>query len=213
MNTSPSIIDLILMQRTGYKAQEQDKDSILKAYESNIARDYQSIKNYLPIMQSGPSVLDIGAGLAAIDVYIYKHYAPMVPKIYLLDRQGVSEKIYYDFFPTASKYNCFSQTLEFMEANGVDRSTVMCFDADADEHKKLFQYKFDIIISLLSCGFHYPVSTYIDLIKFTLNDSGVCILDLRKDKGQVGELKEHFPVVETISTYKKVERVMLKRKA
>jgi hypothetical protein len=40
--------------------------------------------------------------------------------------------------------------------------------------------KFDLITSYLSCGFHYPISTYCDLIKKHSNEDTVVIMDIRR---------------------------------
>ena len=49
----------------------------------------------------------------------------------------------------------------------------------------------DAIISLLSWGHHYPVSTYIDLAKRSLKVNDVLILDLRRGRGGLEEMIMH----------------------
>ena len=43
---------------------------------------------------------------------------------------------------------------------------------------------FDLIISLTSCGFHYPLSTYSGLIKNHSKDQTVIIIDLRANSAK-----------------------------
>lgn len=42
----------------------------------------------------------------------------------------------------------------------------------------------DLVISLVSWGFHFPVSTYLDQVHDLLREGGRLILDLRKRKDQ-----------------------------
>ena len=49
----------------------------------------------------------------------------------------------------------------------------------------------DAIVSLLSWGHHYPVSTYIDLAKRSLKAGDIMILDLRRGRGGLEEMITH----------------------
>ena len=48
---------------------------------------------------------------------------------------------------------------------------------------------------MLSCGWHYPVSTYLELFKQTLSDDGVLILDIRHNTNQLDSILEYFDLV------------------
>jgi len=47
-----------------------------------------------------------------------------------------------------------------------------------------------LVISTLSWGFHYPISTYIKSVFNLLNDKGLLILDLRKGETSNEELRK-----------------------
>jgi SAM-dependent methyltransferase len=207
MQANPELIKLIKMQRTGHK-DVTSWDDIMAAYEKNIVRDFETIEEFLP-MNPSPSILDIGAGLGGIDIYLYDHYKSDA-RLFLLDKEGYSYKVFYGFYPNASKYNSFDMTRRFLADNGIKLEDIRCVDAERNEHLNLFQHRFDVIISLLSCGFHYPVETYLPLIKMTLNRDGVCILDIRSGMGQQEVLKQSFAHVEIIKTIKQVERTLVK---
>ena len=46
------------------------------------------------------------------------------------------------------------------------------------------QLKFDFIYSGKSCGFHYPLNTYLNLIKRHSHADSVIVMDLRKGADQ-----------------------------
>jgi hypothetical protein len=63
----------------------------------------------------------------------------------------------------------------------------------------LIKNKYDIIISLLSCGWHYSLETYIDLIKNTLSDEGIFVVDIRHDTDQLEYAKKHFKLINVLT--------------
>jgi len=64
--------------------------------------------------------------------------------------------------------------------------------------KELNKNRINLILSLLSCGWHYSIETYVDLIKNTLSDNGILILDIRHNTGQLEYAMEHFDLIHTI---------------
>ena len=57
--------------------------------------EYNSMKSFLP--KGVKSILDVGSGVAAIDVLLYRHYDEYKPSIYLLDKTEMPSKVYYSF--------------------------------------------------------------------------------------------------------------------
>ena len=66
---------------------------------------------------------------------------------------------------------------------------------------KLLVANYHVIFSLLSCGWHYPVSTYIDLMSNSLSNDGVLVLDLRHNTDQLDILTSHFTLEKQIYNY------------
>ena len=64
--------------------------------------------------------------------------------------------------------------------------------------------KFDLIYSLLSCGFHYPIETYKELVVKHSHSQTVCIFDIRKEsfKQQIDSLKLFKVIDEKEKHYK-----------
>ena len=186
----------IALQRTGY-----GNADIARCYEKDIKKDYESIKNYLP--ETCEKILDIGCGLAGIDLFLSGHYQNQT-ELHLLDYNKIDKAIHYGYQKQGSIYNNLAVSAQFLKLNGVDKKKIKVHDAEQSFPCK----KFDIIISLLSCGFHYPVEIYLNQIK--KSKQGIVILDIRSDSGQIELLEKHFNSVEIIATYSKCERVLIK---
>ena len=78
------------------------KKRIEKIYEKDMFQEYLTIKNFLPV--KAKNILDIGCGVAGIDVFISKHYENDLD-IYLLDKTEINKEVYYNYKKTGSFYN------------------------------------------------------------------------------------------------------------
>lgn len=163
---------------------------IAELYNRDLQSILDNIKNYLP--RNAGNILDIGSGMAGIDLFIARHYDLSVD-IYLLDKEGISEEIVAGFHSNQSKfsyYNSFSLASQFLETNGISVTKIHTVNIDAEPFP--VAVGFDLIISLLSWGFHYPVDAYIDNVYRALNNNGVLILDIRKNTDGEKKLEEKF---------------------
>ena len=68
--------------------------------------------------------------------------------------------------------------------------------------------KIDLVISLISWGFHYPVNIYLDRVYNLLNNSGVIIMDTKKKTNGIETLKKKFKKVFIIMEKEKYQRVL-----
>lgn len=129
-------------------------------YLTELEAEWAILEPHLP--QTVSSIVDIGCGLAGIDVYLKRRYPNA--KLTLLDSDG--GKPQYGFKSVCRPYGNrrLAETLLAANATAADLwlpagyPDLICAD---------------LIISLISWGFHYPLSTY--------NVQGTCIADLRKD--------------------------------
>lgn len=127
-------------------------------YSKSVEADFEMIEPHLP--KEVNSILDIGCGLAGIDVFLKRKY----PKasLTLLDSDGSHGNAGFSAGGGAGGDRKLTQSL--LEANEVkidrwlDIGTKDCLSAD-------------LVISLLSWGFHYPLSEY--------SVEGLCIADIR----------------------------------
>lgn len=165
-------------------------NKIAQMYYSDLQLTFDNIKPYLPL--KAEKILDIGSGMAGIDLLLAKYYNYSID-IYLLDKEGVSDKIVAGFHQDQSKfayYNSFSLAREFLESNGLPASRVNTINIGAEPFPTT--ERFELIVSLLSWGFHYPVDTYIEDVYRSLHENGVLILDIRKRTDGEKKLEEYF---------------------
>lgn len=150
------------------------------------------------------NILDVGCGMAGIDLFLYYHYRKLKPNLFLLDKEGTSE-IFYGFKREAAFYNSFKLVTEFLQINGVPRDKIHTIDVSADPFP--INRTFDLVVSLISWGFHYPVSTYIKNVCNAMSSNGVLIIDIRKDTDGEVVLKRNFKHISLISDKKKNRRL------
>jgi SAM-dependent methyltransferase len=149
------------------------------AYQRHKQENFDLLDTYLG---TGPkTVLDIGCGLAWESRLFNKKYGT---ELYLLDGDfddnaqddRVQQQARYTI---DSKNFAFYYKLNFLqnkldELNTQNYHLLDCNNIDIPE-----DIKFDVITSWVSCGFHYPVSTYRELILRHSHNNTVIVMDLR----------------------------------
>lgn len=182
---------------------------IIDSYNSEIVSEFETIKNNLPLECS--YVLDIGCGIAGIDVLINNFFnSKTQPDFHLLDKSYTEKAIWYDYKSSGAFYNSLQLALKVLELNGVDAEKITLHEVGRSESWKEAN-KFDLVISILSCGFHYPVETYINSIYNCLKKGGVLILDIRKGTDGLEKIKSKFGNTEIILSSEKFYRITAKK--
>ena len=182
-------------------------------FQSRIARLFTQDMNkeFLTLKDSLPShvgkILDIGCGVAGIDVLLYHHYGGKAD-IYLLDKSVLDKNVFYYFEETGSFYNSLSLAKQLLVLNGVSQEKIYTQEA-TDENQVLFGENFDLVISLISWGFHYPVSTYLNVVYEKMRSGGILILDVRKDTDGEELLKKKFGTTSTLLDEEKYKRLLV----
>lgn len=152
-----------------------------------ITRDMDSI---IPALPKDPKfILDIGCGLGLVDLGIFHHYGSKIA--FTLIDKSMEPKLgtqYSGFHDEYVFYNSLEYTEEFLTSNGIENLTI--FEADSEELSKV--RKQDLILSLLSCGWHYPVTAYLDYIVDKSNSNTVVILDIRSGTDGLDRMSTHF---------------------
>jgi SAM-dependent methyltransferase len=166
-------------------------------YARSVAEDYELISPVLPA--KAQATLDIGCGMAGIDVLLWRHYRN--PVINLLDGTG-DTPVRVLYHPTMSPYNSMAVARELLEGNGVPRERIVEWAPDP----ALTLPQCDLVVSLLSWGFHYPVSTYLPLVERCLRPGGRLIIDVRRGFGGLDELDQRLWCVEIVSSTPKFDR-------
>lgn len=173
-------VDFLFLQRTRLKTEyglskESSEKEICEALCKLTKKDYDLVAGYLPANLDGVNILDIGCGLATIDIALSSRTKDSV--YYLLDKtEDIDPNRKFNGFNAEYVfYNNLDLLREFADKN-VKNNTFEIVDASA--HTQLDK-KFKLVISLLSCGWHYSLNTYLQFIKEHLTEDGQLIIDVR----------------------------------
>ena len=129
-------------------------------YVLSVAQDFEQIAPFLP--EKVNTILDIGCGLAGIDILLKQKYPDA--RLMLLDSDGKAENFRGGFDNEMLPFMQRTETERFLESNGVNVNQWL----DVGTKETLAA---DLIISLYSWGWHYPLETY--------KVKGLAIADLR----------------------------------
>ena len=178
--------------------------ALVAAYNEDIAVDFASCVPHLP--EQPTALLDIGAGLAGVDILMSRHFDHAVD-VHLLDKTAVEDRIYYSFTERGAYYNSQTLTREVLEHNGVPRERI--FTHEAEEPYDCFEPNhYDVITSFISWGFHYPLETYLAKVTQSLKPDGVLIIDIRKGTDGLAILEAAFGEVRVIFEGVKKQRIL-----
>ncbi len=173
------------------------RGDLKQLYAEDVARDYELMKPCLPAKAA--ATLDIGCGMAGIDALLWRHYGN--PVVNLLDGTGDSD-VRILFHQTMSPYNSMPVARQLLEGNGVPADRIVEWAPDP----ALSLPQCDLVLSLLSWGFHFPVATYLPLVERCLRPGGRLILDVRKGVGGLDELDQRLWCVAILSSTEKAHR-------
>jgi hypothetical protein len=182
-------------------------ENIIREYDADILNDFNMFKSLLP--DNIRSCLDIGCGVAAIDVLISRHYGNKV-EIYLIDKTFVENKIYYDYTNKGAFYNSLDVAKNLLEKNGVKSIDIHIQEATED-NRVLFHTTPDLVLSLLSWGFHYPILTYLDEVYNKQPEGGILIVDVRKKSGDGNKIKSMYGNIQIIYEAPKYFRLLARK--
>jgi SAM-dependent methyltransferase len=180
--------------------------AVRRAFNRDMAREYEEIRPHLP--RRAVAILDIGCGVGGIDIFLHRHYG--TPHLYLVDRTETARTVWYGFEEKGAFYNSFEATRRLLVKNGVPESALRFREVGEDGQLDVPE-EVDLVVSLISWGFHYPVEAYADQVVALLRPGGRVILDVRKGTDGRAELEARFPRVSVISETRKKERVVAER--
>jgi SAM-dependent methyltransferase len=177
-----NVIWYILLQRTFWL------DIIKILFGFKIWIEYALLRPYLPKRCS--SVLDIGCGVGAIDILLYRRYKSK-PHLYLLDKTEIHSSLKYGFQQEGEFYNSMTITENLLIQNGVKKEHIHCLEATKDNCINT-PGDIDLVVSTLAWGFHFPVDTYLDTVYSKLRNGGRLIIDIRRGTNGQKLLKKKF---------------------
>lgn len=180
------------------------KQRIKQLFNEDFAREFASIRPALP--QPCAAILDIGCGVGGIDVLLSRHYATNPPAFHLLDKTQV-DRIHYGFEKRGAFYNSLDVAREVLMLNGVAGDRIKLMHA-TDDNRIEMSGPVDLVISLISWGFHYPVETYLDRVHELLRPGGHLVLDVRNGTDGEAAIRNKFASVQPIEVTEKYTRIL-----
>jgi hypothetical protein len=174
--------------------------------------NFTALDNYLIIKPR--TILEIGCGLAWESRFFNEKYGS---ELWLLD--GDANEGNKNKSRKSSDINYHQSTDDFLFYTNLDKlketldqlgtqnySLIDCNNINIPN-----DLKFDLIMSWASCGLHYPVATYKDLIKKHSHNDTIVSMDLRKIKGKL-IVEEDIEIVHTLQVFDKFNTSILKIK-
>jgi SAM-dependent methyltransferase len=186
-----------------------NRPSIAKLYFAEMKHEFATIADHLPA--SCGAWMDIGCGIGGIDAMIWDHYARAgaseLPEVYLLDKTETAGKVWYGFKSFGAFYNSLPATKAFLVHNGVKSEKIHLFEAKGDNTIAI-ERDLDLVLSLISWGFHYPVETYLDRVHELLRPQGRLIIDIRKGTDGIDRIAAKFSSATSVYQTEKYHRVL-----
>ena len=161
-------------------------EDIEKRTEELFQKEIESIKNYLP--KKAEYIMDIGCGLGIINIFLNKIYNNQ-PNFFLLDKNRIDKVIKYGFSSDYESYNDLKETRNLLINNDIRPSSINTFDVEKDFK---IDAKIDLVISLKSMGYHYPMDQYLRLFQTCCDENTSFIFDVSDGYYNESLFKKHF---------------------
>lgn len=181
---------------TEYGLSLDSSDELIRSSISKmVMKDFEMIQKFLPY--SALNVLDIGCGLGLINLALNDTFNQC--NFHLLDKtQELNTEKISGFNEKYTFYNSLPAAKTILCKNGIDEDRIHIYEVEDENIDSLKKKKFDVILSFLSCGWHYSVDVYKDLILSSLSDDGVVILDIRHNTDELEKAKEFLSLVDYV---------------
>jgi SAM-dependent methyltransferase len=161
-----------------------------------------------PILDDVPTkrIADIGCGYALFDLFMARAYGS---EIVLIDSE---ENDHRNFAPKDqdTARSLLSKASEFLECNEVAAQSVKRVNPENDDIMAIEPV--DIAVSLLACGFHFPIDAYLPFFEKKVRPGGHIILDVRRHSSEVQMQKlSAIGEVSVLNEAEKRLRIMVKK--
>lgn len=171
-----------------------------------IHAEYKAMKPTLARLPLG-RVADIGCGYGFLDLFIARDFGS---ELLLIDLEQ-NEHRHFGYKGEGAAYSALGVARRMLEANGVPAGAIRCLNPRAEDVCDAGPV--DLALSILSCGFHYPVTSYLPFFRKNIAQGGHILLDLREGSAaaQLGELAPLGQVEQLDSPQAKLQRILLRR--
>lgn len=168
------------------------KQKIILDWATSIYKEYEQIKINLPTNMG--SVCDIGCGYGIFDLFLYNDYGSSLT---LIDIELTKIKRHLFHEEIFSGYSCNVSTYNFLSENKVSKGDITMLNPVMNELPA--NRMFDLILSNVSLGFHYPLGAYEDFISNTLKIGGNFMFDHRMGFDDITDFLKRFEDVKTLN--------------
>ncbi len=182
-------------------------EEIARRAAAVIHAEYQQIAPLLATLKP-KRIADIGCGYAFFDLFAAKD---LKSEVLLIDLES-NERRHFGFQAEGAAYSSLAAARKLLEDNGVSAKKITTLNPrdKAPETAK----PVDLVVSFLSCGFHYPVDLYLPFLEKALKPDGAAIFDLRAaTAAEQAEKLAQFGTVTDLDAPPKARRVLLRKRA
>ncbi|WP_246831378.1 SAM-dependent methyltransferase [Pseudotabrizicola formosa] len=151
---------------------ERCGDAIARRAAGVIHAEYRRLA---PLLLANPPtrVADIGCGYALFDLFLARDTAA---SLVLIDIEQNTRR-HFGYAEEGAAYANLSVARALLEANGIAAGRIETVNPERADLGALAPV--DLAVSFLSCGFHYPASTYATYFQNSVVPGGTILLDLR----------------------------------
>ncbi|MDO9637218.1 MAG: class I SAM-dependent methyltransferase [Pseudotabrizicola sp.] len=186
---------------------ERYGDEIARRAAGVIHAEYRGLA---PLLRAhgAKRVADIGCGYALFDLFVARDSAASVV---LIDIEQNTRR-HFGYADAGAAYANLSVARALLEANGIAAGRIETVNPERADLGAVAPV--DLAVSFLSCGFHYPASTYATYFRDSVLPGGAILLDLRAATAtaQLAELTDLGPV-QDLPAPAKARRVVLRKPA
>ena len=175
----------------------QNKD-IEKITGELFQKEIDIIRSYLPT--KAENIIDIGCGLGIINIFLNKIYNNKT-NFYLLDKNRIDSKISYGFSPNYESYNDLNETKKLLVDNNISKDNIQTINVESEI---IIDQKIDLVISLKSMGYHYPIDLYLKLFETCCDKDTIFIFDVTEGYYKESLFKNYFDIVDIIYEEKSI---------
>lgn len=148
------------------------RDTLTRRAAAYIYLEYLQLR---PIFEKKTphSAADIGCGYALFDLFLAKEFET---ELVLIDLES-NENRHFGFKSEGAAYSSLGATKTLLTDNGIPAKAIKTVNPETTD---VSQYKgLDYAFSFISCGYHYPWTTYREFFLNSVADDGRIILDIR----------------------------------
>jgi SAM-dependent methyltransferase len=160
-------------------------------YKKNKTISFELLDSFLTTPPT--NILDIGCGLAFESEMFQSKYNS---NLYLLDGDFESSiSASRDRKYGTADSMAFYTKIDSLKNSFAQRKLKYNF-VDANNIQLPLDLKFDLVYSNVSCGYHYPLTTYLELLKMHTTNDSILIFDINSSRLEE-QTKNIFNVIET----------------